>query len=63
MRNILLTAVALTITTNAFAGAGHGNIPQNTADFKVDRTIEVIAGDLWFKPDDLPSHLARRSNS
>lgn len=57
MRHLLL-AITLGLTaTTALAGAGHdsghGEDSQNTPEAKIDRTIQVTAGDLWFKPDDL----------
>ncbi|WP_048308201.1 plastocyanin/azurin family copper-binding protein [Halomonas sp. PR-M31] len=53
MRQLLL-AITLGLTaTAALAGAGHDGSEQNISEAEIDRTIEVTAGDLWFKPNDL----------
>ncbi|SHF40275.1 Uncharacterized copper-binding protein, cupredoxin-like subfamily [Modicisalibacter ilicicola DSM 19980] len=53
MRQLLL-AITLGLTaTAALAGPGHDGGEQDIPESEIDRTIEVKAGDLWFKPDDL----------
>lgn len=53
MRHMLLAITLGLTTTAAFADAGHGGSEQDISESAIDRTINVTAGDLWFKPDDL----------
>jgi len=52
MRKTLL-ALALGLSTTAFADGGHDGSQTETNAADIDRTIRVEAGDMWFDPEEM----------